>query len=133
MEVLSKQSMHRSALIGCALLLVGFQVQAQEEVEQGTGELDYSLFSYPDEGQPEYDPTDAETDLDSMAPQPGAVFGDVVPEKYFQWKRDLYTNHDLKLGFFYQSLFMSASEISPLGSNDNSWGQWWASISNGHH
>jgi hypothetical protein len=119
-------------LIGCALLLVGFQVQAQEsettasgEAAQETGGLDYSLFMYPDEGHPDYDPTDAETLIDSTAPQPGAIFGDVVPKKYFQWKRDLYTNHGLKLGFFYQSLYMSASETSPIASNDNAWGHWW--------
>ena len=117
--------MHRTALIGCALLLVGYPVLAQEETEQGSGAPDYSMYQYPDEGQPDFDPTDAETDLDSMVPQPGAVFGDVVPEKYFQWKRDLYTNHDLKLGFFYQSLYMSASETLPNSTDDNAWGQWW--------
>lgn len=46
-------------------------------------------YAYPDEGQPEYDPIDAETIIDSTAPQPGSIFGDVVPEKYFQWKKGL--------------------------------------------
>ncbi len=124
--------MHRTALIGCALLLVGHQVKAQEtesaasgEAEQEVIDLDYSAYTYPDEEQPEYNPTDAETDLDSTAPQPGSVFGDVVPTKYFQWKRDLYTNHGLKLGFFYQALYMSASETSPNATNDDALGHWW--------
>ena len=124
--------MHRVAFVGCALLLVGFQVQAQEsesaaagEAGQATDELDYSLFMYPDEEQPEYDPTDAETLLDSTAPLRDSVFGDVVPKKYFQWKRDLYTNHGLKLGFFFQSLYMSASETLPNATNDDAFGIWW--------
>ncbi len=124
--------MCRAVLIGCALLLVGFQVQAQEsesaaagEAGQATDELDNSLYPYPDEGHREYDPTDAEVLIHSTAPQRDSVFGDVVPEKYFQWKQDLYTNHDLKLGFFYQSLYMSASETLPNSTDDNAWGQWW--------
>jgi hypothetical protein len=124
--------MRNTALIGCALLLVGFQVQAQESAAaapavdvQNIDTLNLSQFLYPDEGQPEYGPTDAETQIDSTAPEPGAIFGDVVPQKYFQWKRDLYTDHNLKLGFFYQSLYMSASETSPGSTNDNAWGQWW--------
>lgn len=124
--------MLRIALTGCALLLVGFQVQAQEsesaasgEAGQGTGGLDYSQFKYADEEHPEYDPTDAEVLIDSTAPQRGSVFGDVVPEKYFLWKQDLYTKYGLKLGFFYQSLYMSASETSPIATNDDAFGQWW--------
>ena len=74
---------------------------------------------------PEYGPTDAETLLNSTSPQPDSVFGDVVPKKYFQWKQDLYANHGLKLGFFYQSLYMSASEVSPIATHDNAWGEWW--------
>ncbi len=96
---------------------MGFEVQTVESAtvdDDGTvqeiSDLDLSIYEYPDEGQPKFGPTDAETFLDSTAPEQEAIFGDVVPRKYFQWKRDLYTNHDLKLGFFYQSLYMSASE-----------------------
>jgi hypothetical protein len=126
--------MYRIALVSCVLLLAGFQAQAQgvesatldeEGTVQDISDLDLSMYGYPDEGQPEFGPTDAETFLDSTAPERDAVFGDVVPRKYFQWKRDLYTNHDLKLGFFYQSLYMSASETLPNSNNDNAWGQWW--------
>jgi len=126
--------MNRTALIGCVLLLIGFQAQAQDvdpttadedRTVQEVSDLDLSMYQYPDEGQPEYDPTDAETLIDSTAPQPGSIFGDVFPKKYFQWKRDLYTDHGLKLGFFYQSLYMSASDVSPIATHDNAWGQWW--------
>ena len=119
-------------MIGCVLLLAGYQVKAQEsesaassEAEQEFHDLDYSAYAYPDEGQPEYGPTDAETLLDSTAPQRGSVFGDVVPKKYFQWKRDLYTNYGLKLGFFFQSLYMSASETSTGATFDDAFGYWW--------
>jgi hypothetical protein len=126
--------MYRIAFISCVLLLAGFQAQAQgvesatvdeEGTVQDISDLDLSMYEYPDEGQPEFGPTDTETFLESTTPQRDAIFGDVVPRKYFQWKRDLYTNHDLKLGFFYQSLYMSASETLPNSTNDNSWGQWW--------
>ncbi len=124
--------MHKSVLIGFALLLFGLQAQAQEtesepsdEAGQGSDGLNYSDYQYPDEGQPEYDPTDAEFLLDSTAPQRDSIFGDVVPEKYFKWKQDLYTNHDLKLGFFYQALYMTASETSPIATNDDAFGHWW--------
>jgi len=124
--------MLRTALIGCALLLVGYQVQAQESesaasnnAEQRADGLDYSVYEYPDEGHPEYDPTDADVIIDSTAPQRDSVFGDIVPGKYFQWKQDLYTNHDLKLGFFFQSLYMSASETSPIATNNDAFGKWW--------
>jgi hypothetical protein len=70
----------------CALLLLGSGAQAQDsvsamtsKVEQDAYSLDYSAYAYPDEGQPEYDPIDAETIIDSTAPQPGSIFGDVVP------------------------------------------------------
>ncbi len=123
--------MRKTALIGCALLMVGYQVKAQDsgsapssEAEQGVYELDYSRYAYPDEGQPEYGPTDAESLLDSTAPQPGSIFGDVVPKKYFQWKRNLYTNHGLKLGIFAQMLYMSASDTSPIATHDNAFGGW---------
>ncbi|MEE8307658.1 MAG: hypothetical protein V3R81_10360, partial [Gammaproteobacteria bacterium] len=109
-------------LLACAL---AFQAQAASNDAPGGHSQVYTEFQYPDEGQPEFDPTDAETLLDSTAPQPGAIFGDVVPTKYFQWKRDLYTNHGLKLGFFLQSQYLSASETASFGTFDDSWGQWW--------
>jgi hypothetical protein len=99
--------------------------ETTSKIEQDANSPDYPAYAYPDEGQPEYDPTDAETIIDSTAPQPGSIFGDVVPQKYFQWKRDLYAKHGLKLGFFYQSLYMSASEIAPYGTNENAWGPGW--------
>ncbi len=126
--------MYKTTLISCVLLLMGFHVQAQtvesaaadeDGTAQNISDLDLSNYQYPDEEHPEYGPTDAETLIESTAPQHDSVFGDVVPRKYFQWKRDLYTNHDLKLGFFYQSLYMSASETSPIASFNNAWGQWW--------
>ncbi len=69
-------------LVACAFI---FQVEAASDDPKTLGGAlsgtspDYTKFQYPDEGQPDYDPTDAETLLDSTAPQPGAIFGDVVP------------------------------------------------------
>jgi len=105
--------MYRAVLISCVLLLSGFQVQAQsagsaivdeDGAVQDISDLDLSFYEYPDEGQPEFGPTDAENFLDSTAPERDAVFGDVVPRQYFQWSRDLYTNPDMKLGLLSPSL-----------------------------
>jgi len=117
----------------CWLLLLAGGYAWSQDVEPAQNEvaadplalLDLSSYAYPDEGHPPLDPTDAETLIDSTAPQSDALFGDVVPRKYFQWKRDLYSEQDLKLGFFYQSLYMSASETLPGSEDDDAWGQWW--------
>ncbi len=122
----------KTLLIGCALLLLSYQVQAQDHEsatsnmgEKGTYDLTLTEPLYPDEGEPDYGPTDAETDLNASGPKRGSIFGDVVPKKYFQWKQDLYTNHNLKLGFFYQMLYMNASDTAPFASNDTALGDWW--------
>ena len=123
------QAMFGATLLACTLI---FQVEAASDdlnaqcADARSGNtIDYTKCQYPDEGQPEFGPTDAETLLDSTAPQPDSLFGDVVPKKYFQWKQDLYTDHGLKLGFFYQSLYMSASDLSTNADHENAWGQWW--------
>ena len=119
-------------LIASASLLMGHQLQAQDSLSAASGQtdqevydLDYSPYPYPDEGQPEYGPTDAETDLNAAVPKLGSVFGDIVPDKYFQWKQNLYTNYGLKLGLFGQMLYMSSSETASFATNDNAFGHWW--------
>ena len=112
------------------MLVVGSPVQARDhqstpssQVEQEISDLESSPYPYPDEGQPEYDPTDVETSLDGTMPTLGSVFDDVLPGRYFQWKQNLYENHGLKIGLFFQLLYMSAS--SPNATFDNAFGQWW--------
>ncbi len=121
----------KTALIACALLLVGDQVKAQDSgsatpsgAKQGVYQPDVSPYPYPDEGQPEYGPTDADTLLNSTAPRRGSIFGDVVPEKYFQWKQNLYTKYGLKLGLFSQMAFMYASDTAPFSTHNTAYGGW---------
>lgn len=73
-------------------------------------------------------PNSIETDLDTAFPQTGAIFGGRVPEKYFDWKKDLYKRYGIKLAFSYQSLYQNASDSGGIlfgpSDNDTAWGGW---------
>ncbi len=103
-----------TALLVCALLLLGNEAIAQDA---GSG--------YPDEQQPVVGLTDAEEDLNDTFPKRDSVFGFGVPQKYFDWKEDLYNKIGLKLGVSYQMLFQHAPDTATLGNLNTALGHWW--------
>ncbi len=69
-------------------------------------------------------PIDVGPDLDNSFPKPGALFGTLIPEKYFSWKTKLYKKTGLKLGFSYQTMYAWTSEVAASGNEQDAWGGW---------
>ena len=109
------------------LLLIPILLSGQKLTQTDT----ISTFpSYPEDQIPTI-PTDIEADLDNSFPEPGAVLGNFIPRKWFNWKSDLYDKTGLKLGASYQMLYTSSSitggtlsQAAPGQEPNNGLGGW---------
>lgn len=67
-------------------------------------------------------PTNIDVDLNRSFPQPGAIFDTNVPKNWFKWKENLYKTRGIKLGFSYQSSYLTTTDS--LLAEDTAWGGW---------
>ncbi|MCK5377111.1 MAG: hypothetical protein KAJ97_08525, partial [Acidobacteria bacterium] len=68
------------------------------------------------------DPTDIEQDLNNSLPKPNSVLPQLTPKGWANFKKQLYKNHGLKVGFSYQGIYQVASES--LTEQDTAAGGW---------
>ncbi len=120
------------AVVGLSLFLGGVALAQQnpdgEPVSDAPVGLDASE-GYGDDKDTEIEnPNSIDFDLNTAFPQTGAVFDGRIPEKYFDWKKDLNDKYGLKLAFSYQSLYQNASDSGGIilgpSNNDTAWGGW---------
>ena len=90
-----------------------------ETLSAGTGAFN---TGYDQDSSAGENPTNVDFDLNQSFPQPGAIWKTSLPEGWFDWKRDLYKDRGIKLGFSYQSLYQTTSDA--VLDEDTFWGGW---------
>ena len=63
-------------------------------------------------------PTDVDRDLDFSFPKRDYVLPRLLPQKWFQWKEDLYEKYGVKLALSYQAIYQKASDTTPIGDDE---------------
>jgi hypothetical protein len=93
----------------------------EEQAAPSPDEKDKS-DSYPAEEREFGNLTDIEQDLNNSLPKPNAVFLQLIPQGWENFKKQLYKKHGLKVGFSYQGIYQVASEN--LTEQDTAAGGW---------
>jgi hypothetical protein len=92
------------------------------EVQESPDDISEGREGYHPEGRRVGTPTDVDRDLDFSFPKRDYVLPRILPQKWFQWKEDLYEKYGVKLGISYQTLYQNASDT--LTGDDEAWAGW---------
>jgi len=88
------------------------------DVQKSPDDIAEGDEGYHPEGRRVGTPTDVERDLDFSFPKRDYILPRIVPQKWFQWKEDLYEKYGLKLGISYQAIYQKASDTTPIGDDE---------------
>jgi hypothetical protein len=119
-----------AVIIACSVLMFGTNMFAAQEEDQSTppesaGQSSAVLDAqkspddvaegdegYHPEGRRVGTPTDVDRDLDFSFPKRDYVLPRLLPQRWFQWKEDIYEKYGVKLGFSYQAIYQRASDTT---------------------
>lgn len=88
------------------------------DVQKSPDDIAEGDEGYHPEGRRVGTPTDVDRDLDFSFPKRDYVLPRLVPQKWFQWKEDIYEEYGLKLGISYQAIYQKASDTTPIGDDE---------------
>ena len=97
--------------IGASVLLLGSGgLLAQDEDTPVPAEEQEEADNYPAAEREFGNPTEVEQDLNNSLPKPDSLVPQLKPQRWANFKQQLYKKHGLKLGFSYQGIYQYASE-----------------------